>query len=110
MFTGGERNKKQKRDRDGYHALLEKDNPKLAKYIKSLGLVAENEWHAFWELLKEPLPTSFRITGFRRDCEALKAVIQDHFLAGLPEDTRKLCEQISWYPDQLAWQINMHRR
>ncbi|OQV14611.1 tRNA (cytosine(34)-C(5))-methyltransferase [Hypsibius exemplaris] len=109
--ANGDGVKKPRRDdRDGFHKVLEKENPRLEKYIKALGIVPEEEWETLREVLKEPLPTSFRVTGFRRDCEAVKTVINEHFLAQLQEEERKLCQEIPWYPDHLAFQINIHRR
>ncbi|XP_055335225.1 RNA cytosine C(5)-methyltransferase NSUN2-like isoform X2 [Paramacrobiotus metropolitanus] len=108
--AGGEESaKKPRRDDRDYHQ-IKKDNPRFRKYVESLGLLPPDQLDLFWETVREPLPTSFRITGFRRDCEAFKGIINNHFLAGLPEDAAQLCTEISWYPEQLAWQINLHRR
>lgn len=105
-----ETSKKPRKDvRDGYQK-INKDNPRFTAYVKSLDLIPPEEWDLFWETVREALPSTFRVTGFRRDCEALKAVINNHFLASLSEESASLCQAIPWYPEQLAWQINIHRR
>ncbi|XP_071042967.1 RNA cytosine-C(5)-methyltransferase NSUN2 isoform X2 [Parasteatoda tepidariorum] len=56
-----------------------KDNENFVKYYKVQGIVPPEEWESFMNSLRECLPTTFRITGYRG------------------------------YPGELAWQMKLSR-
>uniref|UniRef100_A0A7N9AYI7 tRNA (cytosine(34)-C(5))-methyltransferase n=1 Tax=Mastacembelus armatus TaxID=205130 RepID=A0A7N9AYI7_9TELE len=73
------------RDRDsagwgaGYADIV-KENKLFEHYYKEQGLVPEGEFEQFMEAMREPLPATIRITGYKR------------------------------YPDEQAWHTNMSRK
>lgn len=46
-----------------YKLGFEKENEKFEEYYKAQKIVREEDWDAFMESLRTPLPTSFRING-----------------------------------------------
>uniref|UniRef100_A0A8C6S777 tRNA (cytosine(34)-C(5))-methyltransferase n=1 Tax=Neogobius melanostomus TaxID=47308 RepID=A0A8C6S777_9GOBI len=73
------------RDRDnagwgaGYADIV-KENKLFEHYYKEQGLIPEGEFEQFMEAMREPLPATIRITGYKR------------------------------YPDEQAWHTNMSRK
>lgn len=59
--------------------------------------------------LKEPLPVSFRISGHRSQAKAMLKMIQGEYFQYLTDDHSKL-ECLAWYPENLAWQLNLSRK
>ncbi len=55
----------QDKNKDPYGS-IEKVNKLFEAYYKQLNLVPENEWDQFMEILKVPLPVTFRITSYKR--------------------------------------------
>uniref|UniRef100_A0A6Q2WUJ1 tRNA (cytosine(34)-C(5))-methyltransferase n=1 Tax=Esox lucius TaxID=8010 RepID=A0A6Q2WUJ1_ESOLU len=71
------------RDNAGWgagYADIVKENKLFETYYKELGLVPDGEFDQFMESMREPLPATIRITGYKR------------------------------YPDELAWHTNMSRK
>ena len=46
-----------------YNLGFSKENAKFEEYYKAQKIVPEDEWDAFMDSLRTPLPTSFRING-----------------------------------------------
>uniref|UniRef100_A0A8C7TMD1 tRNA (cytosine(34)-C(5))-methyltransferase n=1 Tax=Oncorhynchus mykiss TaxID=8022 RepID=A0A8C7TMD1_ONCMY len=63
----------------GYADII-KENKLFEAYYQELGLVPEGEFDQFMAAMREPLPATIRITGYKR------------------------------YPDELAWHTNMSRK
>ena len=42
------------------------NNARFEAYYKTQGIVPEDQWDAFMESLREPLPTTFRVAGSRQ--------------------------------------------
>lgn len=49
----------------GYADII-KENKLFENYYKELGLVPEGEFEQFMEAMREPLPATIRITGYKR--------------------------------------------
>lgn len=49
----------------GYPEIV-KENELFERYYQELGIVPAGEWEAFMAALREPLPATLRITGYRR--------------------------------------------
>lgn len=49
----------------GYPEIV-KENELFERYYRELGIVPAGEWSAFMAALREPLPATLRITGYRR--------------------------------------------
>ena len=41
-------------------------NERLEKYYKAQNILPEDEWDAFLETMRNPLPTTFRVAGSRQ--------------------------------------------
>lgn len=49
----------------GYPEIV-KENALFERYYAALRIVPEGEWEPFMAALREPLPATFRITGYKR--------------------------------------------
>nr|XP_054748162.1 RNA cytosine-C(5)-methyltransferase NSUN2-like [Lytechinus pictus] len=91
------------------------DNPAFENYYKEQNLVPEGEWDQFMASLKTHLPATFRITGFRGQAnQVLRYLKGECFNELLKSDAEEAIETkptaIPWYPDELAWQLNLSRK
>lgn len=96
-----------------------RENESFIKYYKAQQICPE-EWDKFVSALKENLPTTFRVTGFKREAGALLEIIKGQFfeeyiravseLRNVHEIDvlRPVC--LPWYPDGLAWQLDLSRK
>ena len=41
-------------------------NERFEKYYKAQNILSDDEWDAFMEIMREPLPTTFRVAGSRQ--------------------------------------------
>ena len=57
--------------------------------------------------LREPLPTSFRISGHLGQAKALLKIIEGQYFKDMTE-TKPEC--LAWYPNRVAWQLNLTRK
>lgn len=67
--------KKGKQDKPRTHSNyedLELKNENFERYYKEQSILSDEEFQQFMDLLKVPLPTSFRFTGSRRCALAVK--------------------------------------
>ncbi|XP_015759001.1 PREDICTED: tRNA (cytosine(34)-C(5))-methyltransferase-like [Acropora digitifera] len=86
------------------------------QYYKNQHILPEDEFPAFLEALQKELPSTIRITGTRSHAKELSIAMQRLFLTKLDtvEDeegkTADPPKPLSWYPDELAWQINLTKR
>ena len=48
------------------YADIVKENKLFERYYKELGLVPEGEFEQFMDAMREPLPATIRITGYKR--------------------------------------------
>ncbi|CAF1130463.1 unnamed protein product [Adineta steineri] len=87
-----------------------KENALFEKYYKEMHLVPDNEWDAFLAALKEPLPVTFRVTGFRSHAFAVMHLIRERYFQPLESSTAiEKPKELVWYPGSLAWQLNLSR-
>lgn len=99
--------------RRGYSDII-KENPDFEKYYKTQKIVPPEEWDVFMETLRESLPATFRITGYRGQAKALLNIIKGKYfesLLKLQDQGKELCKPfcLPWYPDNLAWQLKLSR-
>lgn len=95
---------------------LIKENLLFEDYYKVQDVVPDREWDEFMKTMKRPLPSSFRITGHKSQAKALLSIVQKQFFDELLEYELP-CEEgplqqpqcLEWYPDGLAWQLNIQR-
>ncbi|XP_071447980.1 tRNA (cytosine(34)-C(5))-methyltransferase [Hetaerina americana] len=100
---------------------IKKENINFEKYYKLQHICEESEWRDFMKTLRQSLPAAFRITGFKDQAKALLRIVQGEYFTNIANsaladggdeksnDKRKpTC--IPWYPDQLAWQLQLTRK
>ncbi|XP_064100308.1 tRNA (cytosine(34)-C(5))-methyltransferase-like isoform X1 [Macrobrachium nipponense] len=126
--NGGNKVEKPKKERPKTdYVEVVRENLDFEKYYKAQKIVPENEWNDFISCMKENLPAAFRITGTKKMAQALLHVMQKTFFEPLSQLTppELTAEEIAageepikplkpmclpWYPDNLAWQLNLTRR
>ena len=69
-----------------------------------MNLVPEEEWDAFLAALKEPLPVTFRVTGFRSHAFAVMQLIRERYFQPLESSTA------IDKPRELVWLVGNFRR
>ena len=52
-----------------------------------MNIVPDDEWDAFLTALKEPLPVTFRVTGFRTHAFAVMHLIREQYFRPLESST-----------------------
>uniref|UniRef100_UPI00358F2CBB RNA cytosine C(5)-methyltransferase NSUN2-like isoform X2 n=1 Tax=Myxine glutinosa TaxID=7769 RepID=UPI00358F2CBB len=98
----------------GYAEIL-KENRVFEQYYREQGIVPTEEWNDMMEALRQPLPVTFRITGYRSHAEdLLRSLKVKHFqeLQNLEVDGQKVDRPhlLPWYPNGMAWEINLSRK
>uniref|UniRef100_A0A8C4Q6H6 tRNA (cytosine(34)-C(5))-methyltransferase n=1 Tax=Eptatretus burgeri TaxID=7764 RepID=A0A8C4Q6H6_EPTBU len=74
----------------GYAEII-KENRDFERYYREQGIVPTEEWNDMMEALRQPLPVTFRITGYRSHAE-------------------ELLRSLKVYPNGMAWEINLSRK
>ncbi|OXB53620.1 hypothetical protein ASZ78_000101 [Callipepla squamata] len=102
-------------DREGWaggYPEIVKENELFERYYREQRIVPDGEWDAFMAALREPLPATLRITGYKR--EILHCLKEKYFreLQHLEVDGQKveMPQALSWYPEELAWHTNLSRK
>lgn len=91
------------------------NNARFESYYKTQKIVPEDQWDAFMDALRDPLPTTFRVAGSRQVARALNDVVRDTYIPSLTDlvfegEAIPPPRQIPWYPDGLAWQFNVPKK
>ncbi|XP_037391096.1 RNA cytosine C(5)-methyltransferase NSUN2 [Pygocentrus nattereri] len=108
-----------KRSRDagwgaGYADIV-KENKLFEHYYQELKIVPEGEFEQFMEAMREPLPATIRITGYKSHAKEILHTLKEKYfkeIQDLEVDGQKIeaPQALSWYPDELAWHTNMSRK
>ncbi|CCG83525.1 Putative tRNA [Taphrina deformans PYCC 5710] len=90
-------------------------NEKMNAYYKAQAILPEDEFEQHLEAFRKPLPTTFRITGTRESAGRMRDYMQRTFipyLSGKMFEGKPLAppEAIDWYPDQLAYQLDIPKQ
>ncbi|GAA5943291.1 hypothetical protein JCM3775_002607 [Rhodotorula graminis] len=101
-------------ERTGAWRPIDQSNETFENFYKAQGIVPDDEWAAFSKSMREPLPTTFRLTSSRATAPALHEHIKQvyvPYLTGIEFEGTKLAppKPIEWYPQQLAWQLPVHK-
>lgn len=93
---------------------IPKENEHFESYYKALGIMSEDEWDTFMSHMRLDLPATFRVVDSKGDSDFLNNfMVNNHFskLKGLTIDGQPCAqpERIPWYPNGLAWQVDMSR-
>ncbi|XP_017101570.2 tRNA (cytosine(34)-C(5))-methyltransferase [Drosophila bipectinata] len=100
---------------------IKRDNAFFIKYYNLQKICAtEEEWAQFLESIRDNLPTTFRVTGFREEAKALLAIIETtlftEYVRAVAELHQKQPEEVErplclpWYPNGLAYQLHLTRK
>lgn len=97
------------------YADIVKENKLFEQYYKELGLVPEGEFEQFMEAMREPLPATIRITGYKSHAKEILHCLKEKYFKDIQEldiDGQKIeaPQPLSWYPDDQAWHTNMSRK
>lgn len=112
------------RNQEPYKEIV-RENESFETYYKHLKVCPEAEYEEFITSIREPLPATFRITSFKGESKRLLEIIKEKLfvdyqvgveeLSGCTEDSEEKKESLkpkclSWYPDELAWQLELTRK
>uniref|UniRef100_A0A8C5EQN0 tRNA (cytosine(34)-C(5))-methyltransferase n=1 Tax=Gouania willdenowi TaxID=441366 RepID=A0A8C5EQN0_GOUWI len=97
------------------YADIVKENKLFEHYYKELGLVPDGEFDQFMEAMREPLPSTIRITGYKSHAKEILHCLKEKYFKDLQEleiEEQKIDapQPLSWYPDEQAWHTNISRK
>ncbi|XP_062941996.1 RNA cytosine C(5)-methyltransferase NSUN2 isoform X2 [Cynocephalus volans] len=100
---------------EGGYPEIVKENKLFEHYYKELGIVPDGEWDLFMDSLREPLPATLRITGYKSHAKEILHCLKNKYfkeLEDLEVDGQKVevPQPLSWYPEELAWHTNLSRK
>ncbi|XP_077362649.1 RNA cytosine C(5)-methyltransferase NSUN2 [Festucalex cinctus] len=106
------------RDNAGWgagYADIVKENKLFEQYYKEQGLIPEGEFEQFMDIMREPLPATIRITGYKSHAKEILHCLKEKYFKDIQEleiDGQKIeaPQPLSWYPDEQAWHTNMSRK
>lgn len=98
----------------GYKDII-RENQKFEDFYKAQQICPDEEFEEMIKTLQLDLPSSFRITGNRSHAKSLMKVIKGEFFKEFTECAAKggkvvVPTCLEWYPDQLAYQLNVTRK
>ncbi|KAK5855379.1 hypothetical protein PBY51_005482 [Eleginops maclovinus] len=98
----------------GYDDIV-KENKLFEHYYQELGLVPEGEFKEFMDAMREPLPATIRITGYKSHAKEILHCLKEKYFKDIQEveiDGQKIeaPQPLKWYPDEQAWHTNMSRK
>ncbi|KAJ2616958.1 tRNA (cytosine-5-)-methyltransferase ncl1 [Coemansia sp. RSA 1365] len=93
---------------------LPRDNEAFRKYYAAQQLVDEEEFSEMLEAMRMALPTSFRITGSRKQATDIHEQIMTELIPSIRDVSIEGAETeaphpLEWYPNELAWQFSIPR-
>uniref|UniRef100_A0A8C6M6I2 tRNA (cytosine(34)-C(5))-methyltransferase n=1 Tax=Nothobranchius furzeri TaxID=105023 RepID=A0A8C6M6I2_NOTFU len=114
----GKRSRQRQKNQNGWgagYADIVKENKLFEHYYKEQGLVPEGEFEEFMEAMREPLPATIRITGYKSHAKEILHCLKEKYFRDIQEleiDGQKIeaPQPLSWYPDEQAWHTNMSRK
>ncbi|KAF7240469.1 tRNA (cytosine(34)-C(5))-methyltransferase [Varanus komodoensis] len=100
---------------EGGYPEIVKENALFERYYGGLGIVPAGEWARFMQALREPLPATLRITGYKSHAKEILYCLKDKYFKELENqlvDGQKIemPQPLSWYPEELAWHTNLSRK
>ncbi|KAM3928987.1 RNA cytosine C(5)-methyltransferase NSUN2 [Leptodactylus fuscus] len=98
----------------GYAEII-KENKLFEHYYQELKIVPEGEWEQFMSAMREPLPATIRITGYKSHAKEILHCLKEKYfkeLQNIEVDGQKIeaPQPLNWYPDELAWHTNLSRK
>ncbi|XP_068431583.1 RNA cytosine C(5)-methyltransferase NSUN2 [Clinocottus analis] len=97
------------------YADIVKENKLFEHYYTELGLVPAGEFEQFMDAMREPLPATIRITGYKSHAKEILNCLKEKYFKDIQEveiDGQKIeaPQPLCWYPDEQAWHTNMSRK
>ncbi|PKA65867.1 multisite-specific tRNA:(cytosine-C5)-methyltransferase [Apostasia shenzhenica] len=88
-------------------------NSAFDEYYKGQGILSEEEWEEFINVLRNPLPAAFRINASGQFFEDIRVQLENEFMKSLDaefnNEEMENIRPLPWYPDKLAWHLNFSR-
>uniref|UniRef100_A0A670J739 tRNA (cytosine(34)-C(5))-methyltransferase n=1 Tax=Podarcis muralis TaxID=64176 RepID=A0A670J739_PODMU len=99
----------------GCYPEIVKENELFEHYYGKQGIVPHGEWESFMAALREPLPATLRITGYKSHAKEILHCLKNKYFKELENqvvDGQKIemPQPLSWYPEELAWHTNLSRK
>lgn len=90
---------------------VNKTNVAMETYYRTVLELTPEDFQLFWSSLKEQLPVTFRVNPLHTNYSALiSSFSSNEFLSRLlSADSNIKLQPVTWYPGQLAWQVNSNR-
>uniref|UniRef100_A0A8C0J6C7 tRNA (cytosine(34)-C(5))-methyltransferase n=1 Tax=Chelonoidis abingdonii TaxID=106734 RepID=A0A8C0J6C7_CHEAB len=100
---------------EGGYPEIVKENALFERYYRELRIVPEGEWEPFMAALREPLPATLRITGYKSHAKEILQCLKNKYFKELQDlvvDGQKIevPQPLKWYPEELAWHTNLSRK
>ncbi|KAK9872525.1 hypothetical protein WA026_017990 [Henosepilachna vigintioctopunctata] len=91
-----------------------KENEKFIQYYKTQKVCKDEEYDEFITSLKTDLPATFRITGSKGEAKKMLEIVQGQFIKDClkqeESEQKPNIFSLPWYPDKLAWQMELTRK
>lgn len=95
-----------------------RENEGFEKYYRHQKICAdETEFQTFIEAHRSDLPTTFRVTGYKGEAQALLNIIKSEYFTDYLKTAAELNDQkyeeplcLPWYPNGLGWQLQLTRK
>ena len=92
-----------------------RENKLFDEFYRAQNFCSEEDFEKMMSVFKTDLPASFRITGTRAQSSALLKIIEGRYFAELTEYLASggsvvVPTHLPWYPDRLAYQLNVTRK
>ena len=84
-------------------------NDKFDAYYQTQGVVPPEEWEAMMASFRAPLPLTFRVNMSGKFRESTRRKLVDELFPAIVKDNPEMKppKRLRWYPDGLAWQIDV---
>lgn len=103
-------------ERHEYREIV-RENESFETYYKHQKICPEDEFKEFIETMKQNLPVTFRITSSRGESKRLLEIVKEKLFVDYLSGFEELAESdvgkpksLNWYPNELAWQLELSRK
>ncbi|XP_042485041.1 RNA cytosine-C(5)-methyltransferase NSUN2-like isoform X2 [Macadamia integrifolia] len=93
--------------------LFAAQNLAFEEYYKEQGIVPQEEWDVYMEMLRKSLPAAFRINSSGQFFKDIRSQLENDFMKSLeaevPDGELEAIRPLPWYPQNLGWHSNFSR-